>query len=92
MTSPVVLERVDLLFNEGIVLVDLLEPAVRGCRPSRGDAKEGDVVVDLAAGHVEDGVVRLPDEERSHGVETWITDGLTVLMRAFVRHEVCHFL
>ena len=87
-----VLERVDFLFNECVVLVDLLEPAVRGCRPARGDAKEWNIVVDLAAGHVEDGVVRLPDEERAHGVEARVTDGLAVLVGAFVCHEVCHFL
>ena len=57
-----------------------------------GDAKQRHVVVDLPAGDVEDGVVGLPDEERAHRVEARVADGLAVLVRALVSHQVGHFL
>jgi hypothetical protein len=56
------------------------------------DTEERDVVVDFPAGHVEDGVVRLPDEEGAHRVEAGVANGLTVFVGSLVRHQVCYFL
>ena len=51
---------------------------VLGGRPPRGDAEERDVVDDLPAAHVEDSVVRLPQEHRTHLVEPGVAQGLPV--------------
>ena len=51
---------------------------VLGGRPPRGDAEERDVVDDLPAAHVEDRVVRLPQEHRTHLVEPGVTQGLAI--------------
>ena len=56
------------------------------------DTEERDVVVDFPAGHVEDGVVRLPDEEGAHRVEAGVTNGLTVFVGSLVGHQVRYFL
>ena len=65
---------------------------VRRSRPSSGDAEKTDVVDDLPPADIEHGLVRLADEERTHGVEARIPDGLAVLMGALVSHKVRYFL
>ena len=81
------------VFSKAILeAIGVVHLPIRRGRPACGDAKKTDIVDDLPPAHVEDGLVGLADEERTHGVEAGVTDGLAVFMGPFIRHQVGYFL
>lgn len=89
---PVVLQRIHFLFNQGVVLINLLEPLVGWSWPSVSNATKKDIIDDGLARNVEHGVVGLPDEDWTHGIIAGIANGQPVFMGPLVRHEVGDFL
>ena len=87
-----IFERVNFIRDKSIILESLLEPPVSRGGPSGGDAEQAYVVDHLPPAHVEHGLIGLPDEEGSHGVEPGVSNGLAVLMSTLVCHEVSNLL
>ena len=87
-----VFEGINFPIDEGIVDIKFFEPCVGGRRPSASNTTKCYVVFDSPRGLIEDSVVWLSDEKRSGGIESGISNGLSVLMCPFVSHQVRDFI